>query len=103
MTNRAAAAEENYGQAVTEAIGRGAYGRGVQEAGDGKWQNGVREKGRSRYSQGVQTASDEYRSGFAPYADVIRGGTVPPRGLKGQNYDRVRLIGEALRAAKEGQ
>lgn len=96
----AAASEVNYEAGVSEAIGRKAFSKGVSSAGDAKWSRGVQEKGRTRYQQGVSVAQDEYSKGFQPYADTIRSVTLPPRGPKGQNYQRTQIMGEALRARK---
>lgn len=97
----AIAAKDVYASAVQAAIGRGAFEKGLQKAGDAKWQKGVAEKGRARFTQGVMVGKDNYRTGFQPYANVIQGITLAPRGPKGQNYGRVQQIGDALRAAKE--
>lgn len=96
----AAASEANYEAGVNEAIGRKAFGKGVQDAGDGKWQKGIEEKGRTRYQSGVAVAQGEYSAGFAPYEQVLRSTTLPPRGPKGSNYGRVQAVGEALRSRK---
>ncbi len=96
----AKASEGNYEAGVQTAIGRKAYGKGVEDAGDGKWKKGADEKGGTRYGSGVAGAVDEYRTGFAPYADVIRSVTLTPRGPKGTNYGRVQEIGQALEARK---
>lgn len=91
-------------QGVTEAAGRGAFASGVQAAGDSKWQRKAVQVGASRYSSGVQAAKSDYQAGFAPYAQVIEGVTLPPRGPKGSpsNYGRVQAIGDALHQAKTG-
>jgi len=94
------AAEGNYEVGVNAAIARNAFSKGVSAAGDGKWKKNADEKGGARYGQGVAGAQDEYRKGFAPYADVIRSVTLTPRGPKGTNYGRVQEIGDALSAHK---
>jgi len=96
----AIAAEPNYESGVTAAISRKAYSTGLRKAGDGKWQKGIQDVGRARYQQGVAAAKDEYSSGFAPYASVLSGLTLQPRGPKGTNYGRVQMVGDALRAKK---
>lgn len=96
----AAASEANYQAGINDAISRSAFSKGVQAAGDAKWSRGVQEKGRTRYQSGVSIAQDEYARGFQPYADTIRSLTLPPRGPKGQNYQRVQAVGEALRQRK---
>lgn len=99
----AIAAKDVYAQAITDAIGRGAYEKGLERAGDAKWSKGVREKGRTRYQTGVRGAQDEYRKGFEPYARALESIDLGPRGPKGQNYDRVQKVGEMLRKIKESR
>ena len=96
----AVAAAPVWASQIQDAISRGAYEKGLAKAGDAKWQKGVREKGRMRYSQGVGISQDEYSVGFRPYVGVLEGLDLGPRGPKGQNYDRVQKVGEALREAK---
>lgn len=95
-------AEEAYVQGVTEAASAGRFGKGVAAAGDGKWQRKAASVGAQRFGPGVQAAKGDYQAGFAPYAQVIAGTDLPPRGAKGdpRNYDRSRVIGEALHEAK---
>lgn len=99
-----AAAEDAWKQGVQEAAGRGAFGQGVQAAGDSKWSRKSQQVGAQRYAPGVNAAKGDYQSGFAPYAAVIEGTTLPPRGPKGSpsNYQRTQAIGEALHSAKVG-
>lgn len=99
----AAEAEDNYAAGVNAAISEGRFAKGVNAAGDAKWQKGVREKGRARYQQGVAIAEDEYRTGFQPYASALEGLDLGPRGPKGQNWDRVQRVGELLMEVKRAQ
>lgn len=96
----ASASEANYEAGVQEAISRKGFSKGIQNAGDAKWQRGVAEKGRTRYQSGVAVAADEYNKGFQPFADTLRSVTLAPRGPKGTNYQRVQQVGEALRQRK---
>lgn len=95
---------EAWQQGVTEAASRGAFESGVAAAGDSKWQRKSVQVGAQRYSSGVQAAKGDYQAGFAPYAAVIEGVTLPPRGPKGSpgNYQRTQAIGTALHDAKTG-
>lgn len=94
-----------YQQGVTAAIGRGAFERGVRDAGNSKWLNASQTKGVERYPSGVQGAQAEYQSGFSEYHGVIAGITLPPRGPRGAegNLERVRAITRALHAHKVGR
>lgn len=89
-------------QGVQQAASEGRFASGVQAAGDSKWQRKAVTVGASRFGAGVQAAKGDYQAGFAPYAQVISGVDLPPRGAKGdpRNYDRSRVIGEALHEAK---
>lgn len=100
-----AGAEDNYELGIQKAIADGRFGKGVRRAGDEKWKKNALEKGPQRYAQGVGLAENEYASGIAPYLQVIESTTLPPRFPKGdpRNLDRVRVMTEALRAAKESR
>lgn len=89
---------------VQAAIAEGRFAKGVQAAGDAKWSRKAAGVGASRFGSGVTAAKGDYQTGFAPYASVIQGVTLPPRGAKGdpRNYDRVTAIGTALHDAKTG-
>ncbi len=97
------AAETVYNQAVTAAIARKAFSKGVQGSGD-DWQKKALDVGVGRFAQGAAGAADDYAQGFAPYQAVIAGLTLPPRGPAGapQNIERVRILADALRKKKVG-
>jgi len=99
-----AEAADSYAQGVQEAISAGRFGKGVQQAGTGAWREGALSKGVSRWPQGVRVSTGKYQQGFAPFHAAISSTTLPPRGPKGdpRNYERVRVIGEALHNAKTG-
>lgn len=101
----ALAAVEAQAQGVTEALANKSFEKGVAEAGNAKWQRKASTVGATRFGPGVQAAKPDYEAGFGPYASIIAGTTLPPRGSKGdpRNYDRVRLMGEALHNAKVGK
>lgn len=98
-------AKDAYEQGIQEAMSNGSRERGIAAAGDAKWQRGAVTKGVSRFGPGVRAAQQDYQTGFAPYQSVISGTSLPPRGPKGdpRNYDRARIMGEALHAAKAGK
>lgn len=98
----ATAAQGSYEQGVTQAISRKAYGKGVQSAGDGKWQKNSVEKGPARYAQGVQLAEGDYAQKMAPVLDAIARVDLPPRGPRGsaQNLQRMTPIPQALAQLK---
>ena len=89
---------------VQAAIAAGSFAKGVQTAGDSKWQRKATSVGAQRFGPGVAAAKADYQAGFAPFAAVIQGLTLAPRGARGdpRNYDNTRAIGEALHNAKVG-
>lgn len=97
-----AAAEGAWKKGVLAAAADGRFGRGVAKAGDSKYIAGVESVGQARYEQGVSLAEDSYRTGFAPFKQVIEGITLPPRGPKGdpKNLDRVKIMADALHQKK---
>lgn len=96
------AAADAQAQGIQEAIAEKRFERGVTKAGNEKWQRKAIAVGAQRFGPGVQAAKSDYEEGFAPYADVIEATTLPPRGSKGdpRNYERARIMGEALHDAK---
>jgi len=98
-TVEAAGAQE---AGVTEAIANKSFEKGVRNAGNAKWQRKAIDVGAARFGPGVAAAKSDYEQGFAPFANVIQGITLPPRGPKGdpRNFERVKIIGDALHEAK---
>jgi hypothetical protein len=99
-----AAAKDSYEAGVTQAIGRGAFQKGVSAAGTAKWKDKASNIGASRYGQGVAGAEGAYATGFDKYANVLKGLSLPPRSTKGspQNIQRVQAVADALHRAKTG-
>ena len=97
------AAEARFEEGVQKAISRKAFGKGVGKAGTAKWQQKTIEKGTRRWGEGVQLAEADYSAGFAPYVEVIKNTTLPPRYPKGdpRNIARVATMAKALRDKKE--
>ena len=95
-------AEASYTAGVQAAIGRKAFGKGVGRAGTSKWQTMALAKGPGRWSEGIGLSGEAYREGFEPYARVIAGLTLPPRGAKGdpKNVARVAAVAKALHDEK---
>lgn len=98
----AAAAAPVWAQAVSDAAARDAFAKGVRAAGSAKWMDKAKSIGAQRYPQGVQAAKADFEAGFAPYAQVLAGLTLQPRGIKGTNVGRVQQVVDALRKAKTG-
>ena len=95
-------AANNYAAGVQQAIGQGTFQKGVSAAGDAKWARKASGVGAQRYGPGVQAAQPDYQSGVAPYLDVLKNLSLPPRAPKGDpsNVQRVAAIATALRAKK---
>jgi hypothetical protein len=96
------ASADAWAAGVQGAIANGTWSRGIDRAGDARWQNACVNIGAQRWTQGVAAAGDAYRTGFGPYVDVIRGIELPARGARGdpRNIERVRAIAQALHNAK---
>ena len=97
-------ATEAQAAGVQQALADGRFEKGVAAAGNAKWQRKAKGLGAARFGQGVADAQPDYVAGFTPYAAVIQGITLPPRGPKGdpRNYERTKIIGDALHATKVG-
>lgn len=97
-------AEDRYKAGVQEAIQQGRYGKGITATGDEGWQKKTLAKGPTRFAEGVALSAPDYQAGVAPYLDVIRATTLPPRFAKGdpRNIERVRVLAMALRKKKTG-
>ena len=97
-------AEPAYVSGVQAGIARGAFGKGVDAAGDQKWKDRASTLGSQRYAGGVTAAAPAFSKGFGRFIPTIQGLDLPARGAKGspQNYDRASKVGQALHAAKIG-
>ena len=97
-------AKESHKAAMIAAGQNDSYGKGINKAGTAKWQDKAIRKGPSRFAEGVSLAAPDYGTAFAPFADTIKGTTLPPRFPKGdvRNVERVKVISQALRKKKTG-
>jgi len=97
-----AAAKEAWSDGVQQAISDDRFARGVKKVGTDKWKKKALTLGVRRWSEGISEAVDDYKSGFAPFVDVIAATKLPPRYRKGdpRNIDRVATIAKALHEAK---
>lgn len=104
-TNTEAAAP-TWAAGVQAAASNGRFAKGVSKATQSKWQSNAIQKGQSRYQSAVSSpaAKQAWQAGFQPYAQVLQGITLPPKGVKGspQNYQAVQMVGDALHKAKMG-
>jgi hypothetical protein len=98
----AAAAEQNYNDGVTQAVSRGAFGRGVRASGGSYYEQRAATLGASRFAPGVQAGKANYSEGVQPYLDTLRSLNLTPRRPKGDpsNVQRVAEVANALRQKK---
>lgn len=103
--DQTAASNAAYKAGIQAAVTADSFLKGVNKAGDEKWQRGAIEKGTSRFGPGVQVAQADYEKGFAPYRDIIEKTTLPPRFARRdpRNIDRVSAMVKALVAEKAKQ
>lgn len=99
-----ASAVETYNQAITLSVAQGRFAKGVSASSDQEWQGAAVEKGGTRFGPGAAAAKGKWLRKFTPFANVIQGVTLTPRGPKGDptNLNRVAQIANALHAAKVG-
>jgi len=99
-----AAANASYKSGIQASVAADSFLKGVQKAGNARWQKGVTQKGVQRFGPGVTVAQDDYARAFAPFREAIARVTLPPRGPRRdpRNLERVRLVNDALVKAKLG-
>jgi len=95
----AAAANSNYVAGVNAAASAGRYAKGVNRAGDAKWQRKSKDVGSQRYGPGAAAAEGDFSTALGPVLEVIGRTDLPPRGVRGApgNLARVGAIANALR------
>jgi hypothetical protein len=100
----AAAAADKWQQAVADPAAKTRFSANVSAAGDAMWKAGVQAKGQARYGPGVQAGQQKWASGVQKYFAVLKGLSLPPRGLRGsaQNAQISAAVQTALHAAKVG-
>ena len=100
----AAAAASKWQQSVTAPSAMAAFQNNVTAAGDQAWKNGVATKGAARYAPGVQAGKGKWANKVAKYFAVLKGLSLPPRGLRGsaQNAQISAAVQAALHNAKTG-
>ena len=98
------AAEANHKAGTEAALREGRFVIGVKKSGAAWYQSQSSTLGADRFAQGVNAGEQTYEEGFAPVKAVIEATKLPPRGPKGdtKNYERVKVMGMALRALKTG-
>lgn len=80
------------------------FEKGVKKSGQAYYKERASTIGASRFSQGVDAGKANYEEGVKPYLETIAATQLPARGPKGdpRNYERVKVMGEALRKKKVG-
>lgn len=100
-----AVSADSWAQGVNQAVADGRFVAGVNSTSAAKYQDRASNVGSQRYTQGVAGAQQNWANKTKPFLDVIAGITLPPRSPKGSpnNYNRVQIIGDALRKKRLGQ
>lgn len=95
-------AKDTWKQALTQAMQRDAYSKGIEKVGTSKWKKGATMKGPGRFAEGVQIAQPDYERGFAKFHDIISKTELPPRYPTGdpRNLERTKVMSQALRQGK---
>ena len=98
QSQAAIAAKDTWAQGVQAAAANNSFAKGLNKAGDAKWQTNATNKGGVRYGPGVAAAQNDWQTGVAPYLQTIANLTLPPRGVRGspQNIQRVAAVADAL-------
>ncbi len=98
-------ARDTWKQAISQAITRDAYSKGIEKVGTTKWKKGATMKGPGRFAEGVQIAQPDYERGFSRFHDIISKTELPPRYPTGdqRNMERSKVMANALRQAKISQ
>jgi hypothetical protein len=97
-----AAASAAYQTGVQQALTAKSWDKGIARVGTSGWQAATMAKGPGRWQQGIALGVDAYTQGFAPFHAAIKSTALPVRGPAGSaaNYDRARIMGEALHKVK---
>lgn len=97
--------KDAYEAGVQDAIGRGAFQRGVDAAGNDHWRRRTAEVGAGRWAPGVRAAQSDYEQGFAPFRDAIERTALPPRAPRGdpRNMERSAAMARALTDARRSR
>lgn len=100
-----AGATDNYVAGVQGAINRGAFAKGVKEAGGDYYQTRAATIGGNRFADGIRSGQQNFEQGVKPYLDVLSKMTLSPRGPKGdpRNMQRATEVATALRKQKTGE
>uniref|UniRef100_A0A6M3XVM7 Uncharacterized protein n=1 Tax=viral metagenome TaxID=1070528 RepID=A0A6M3XVM7_9ZZZZ len=95
-------ADAAWKQGTAQAAAAGLFAKGINRTSNEDWKSAAMTKGGERYSGGVTAGVPKYISRVSPYLSIISGIVLPARGPRGagQNYERVKAIGEKLHAAR---
>lgn len=99
------AAEAAQAAGVQAALTAKSFAKGVNRSSTENWKTMAATKGANRWPEGIALSGGKYAAKFAPFANVIKNTTLPPRGPAGsaQNYQRAQIMGDALHKAKVNQ
>ena len=102
LTSQAAPA---YNTGIQASLSAKRWETNVKAAGTAQWKDQTLKKGPARWAEGVSLGGDAYQRGFGPMVDVIRNTVLPARGSRGSesNYNRSKIMGQALNKARVGK
>ena len=103
-STEAKAGKGNWKLGVDAAHMKDLFAKGIDKAGDTKWEGMALKKGPTRFMEGVTIGGPYYEDGFKPYHDAIERVDLGPKFPRRdpRNLDRVRRVVEALVAEKVG-
>lgn len=78
----ALAAVDNFNKGIQEAIAKGSFAKGVQEAGPSAFDQGVLNKGVNNWGTGMQLSGDKYLKKIAKFIPLWNQALATPRGAK---------------------
>jgi hypothetical protein len=87
----ASKAEDNFKVGMSAALARGAFGKGIQEAGASSYDEGVRSKGVMNWPTGMQAAGPKYQRKIQKFSGLWGAALPTPRGARGSANNLKRM------------
>ena len=98
----AKAGEDLFGVAMGQAITNRSREKGIERAGQARYDTATLEKGIVRFAAAGNVPSNKarYKANFGRFAAALRSVDLPPKQPKGQNLERVAAVNDAMIAEK---
>lgn len=92
-----------YEAGIAESLQRGSFQKGVNAAGNARWQQKTANVGAARWGPGVREAQADHEAGITPFIQALERVQLPPRGPRGdaRNLERVAVVARALTEARK--